>query len=43
MLFDVALEKNAHIEYVNEDYNPAVIHEKLQKAFKKETEPQEKK
>ena len=38
-----SLKKNANIEYVNDDYNPAVIHEKLQKAFKKETEPKEKK
>lgn len=38
-----SLKKNAKIEYVNEDYNPAVIHDKLQKAFSKETEHSDKK
>lgn len=38
-----SLKKNATIEYVNSDYDPAVIHEKLQKAFKEETEPKSKK
>ena len=38
-----SLKKNAKIEYVNEDYNPAVIHDKLQKAFGKETEHSDKK
>ena len=32
-----SLKKNATIDFVNPDYNPNVIHEKLQKALDKET------
>lgn len=37
-----SMKKNAKIEFVNENYNPKNIHEKLQQALKEETESQNK-